>query len=343
MPITRSYSNAFEVVDYTQDLQIVPNSWTLLNDAGLFSEEMLTTRTVTFEESNMTLGLVGDQVWGAKPSANKDDVRKIRSYPVAHFPDVDALLPSDINGVRAYGSQNAADTEAAAIARKIARIRKKFDITLEVSRFKTLTTGNIYAPNGTISGSFFTDFGITQTSVDFVLGTAGTDVIGKVESVIAAMQDNANTGDVITGIVGYCSPEWFAKFIAHAKIQAAYTYYSATANQEILRNRAGGMESGLYRTFDFGGVRFIEVRTVLAGERLVPAGEVVFVPMGTNDSFVSYFAPANKFGLVNTIAEKFYLFTTRDAKGERIDLDAEMNVINVLRRPAMVIKGTTSN
>ena len=83
--------------------------------------------------------------------------------------------------------------------------------------------------------------------------------------------------------------------------------------------------------------------SVLAGERLVPAGEVVFVPMGTTDSFVSYFAPANKFGLVNTIAEKFYLFTTRDAKGERIDIDAEMNVINVLRRPALVVKGTTSN
>ena len=204
MPITRSYANSFEIIDYTQELQIVPNSWTLLNDVGLFSEEFLTTHTVTFEEQNKTLALIGDQFRGAKPQANKDDVRKIRSYPIAHFPIVDSILPADIQGKRAYGSQDQAETEASVVARKMERIRRNIDITLEVGRFSTLTTGNLYAPNGTISGNLFTDFGITQTSVDFVLGTAGTDVMSKVETVIAAMQDNANTGDVITGVVAYC-------------------------------------------------------------------------------------------------------------------------------------------
>lgn len=343
MPITRSYSNAFEVVDYTQELSIVPNAWTLLSDSGLFSDEFLTTRTVTFDQVDSTLGLIKDQQWGAKPQANKDEVRKIHSWAIPHFPVVDALLPSDINGVRGYGQQDAAMTEAEALARKIARIRRNFDITREVAAFKTLTTGTAYAPNGTVVTNFFTDMGVTQTSVDFVLGTGTTDVIVKTESVIAAMQDNAQTGDVITSVIGYASPEFFAKLIAHAKVTAAYTYYSATAGQEILRNRAGGMESGLYRQFVFGGIRFIEVRTVLAGERLVPANDCVFVPTGTSDSFVRYYAPANKFGLVNTIAEQQYLWTTRDAKGERIDIDAESNFLTVLRRPQLVVRGLTSN
>lgn len=343
MPILRSYSNAFEVQDYTLDLQIVPNSWTLLTDSGLFSDEFLSTRTVTFEQTDMTLGLIKDQQWGAKPQANKDDVRKIHAWSIPHFPIVDALLPSDINGVRAYGSKDSAMTEAEAITRKIARIRKNIDITKEVAAFQTLTTGTVYAPNGTVVTNFFTDMGVTQTSVDFVLGTATTDVIGKVESVIAAMQDNAQTGDVITSVIGYASPEFFAKLIAHAKVQVAYQYYSATANQEILRNRAGGMESGLYRQFDYGGIRFIEVRTVLAGQRLVPANEVVFVPTGTSDTFVRYHAPANKFGYVNTIAEPQYMWTTRDAKGERIDIDAETNFFTACRRPQLIVKGTTSN
>jgi hypothetical protein len=342
MPIVRSYTNAFEVVDYTQELAIVPNSWTLLTDSGLFSEEYLTTRTVTFEQTDYTLGLIADQYWGAKPQANKDDIRKIHSFAIPHFPVVDALLPSDINGVRAYGNQNAAMTEAEALARKIARIRKNYDVTKEVAAFKTLTTGTAYAPNGTVVTNFYTDMGVTQTVVDFVLGTASTDVVAKVESVIASMQDNALTGDVITGIIGYASPEFFAKLIAHAKVQAAYTYYSATSGQEIQRNRAGG-GTGLYREFTYAGIRFIEVRTVLAGQRLVPANDCIFVPIGTSDSFVRYYAPANKFGYVNTIAEPAYMWTTRDAKGERIDIDAESNFINVLRRPQLVIRGTTSN
>ena len=342
MATIRSYTNAFEVVDVTQELQLIPNSWTLLNDSGLFSEEFLSTNTVTFEEQAKTLGLIGDQFRGAKPQANKDDNRKIRSYPIAHFPVVDAIKPEDIQGKRAYGSTDMAETEAAVLARKMERIRRNMDITMEVSRFSTLTTGQLYAPNGTITGNLFTDFGITQKSVDFVLGTAGTDVVGKVEEVVAHMQDNANTGDVITGIIAYCSPEWFAKLIAHAKIQTAYQYFSATEGQMIQRNRAGG-NNGLYREFTYAGIRFIEVRTVLAGQRLIPAGEVVFVPTGTSDTFVSYFGPANRMDFVGTTAERGYLWTYRDPKGAGIDIDGEFNVTSIVRRPALVVKGTTSN
>lgn len=341
MPIIRSYTNAFEVVDYTQELAIIPTSWTLLGDVGLFSEEMLSTHTVTFEETNNTLGLITDQFRGAKPLANKDDNRKIHSYAIPHFPVADKVLPQDVQGKRAYGSTSVAETEAAVLARKMERIRRNFDVTMEVSRFATLTTGNAYAPNGTINGNFFTQTGTTQTAVDFVLGTATTDVIGKVESVIAAMQDNANTGDVITGVVGYCSPEFFAKFISHAKVQDAWRYFSATSGQEILRNRAGG--NGLYREFSYAGVRLVEVRTVLAGQRLIPANEAVFVPVGTTDSFVTYFSPANKLDFTNTMAERAYMFTYRDPKGESIDIDCEGNWLNVLRRPQLVVKGSTSN
>ena len=342
MATIRSYTNAFEVVDYTSELQLIPNSWTILNDSGLFSEEFLSTNTITFEEQAQTLGLIGDQFRGAKPQANKDDNRKIRSYPIAHFPAVDAVKPEDIQGKRAYGSNDMAETEAAVLARKMQRIRRNMDITLEVGRFSLLTTGNLYAPNGTIAGNVFTDFGITQTSVDFVLGTATTDIVAKVETIIAAMQDNANTGDVITGVIGYCSPEFFAKLISHAKIVDAYKYFSATEGQMIQRNRAGG-NNGLYREFTYAGIRFVEVRTVLAGQRLIPVGEAVFVPTGTTDTFVSYYGPANRLDFVNTIAERGYMWAWRDPKGLGIDIDSEFNVTSIVRRPALLVKATTSN
>lgn len=347
MPILRSYGNAFELQDYTQEIAIIPTSWTLLNDVGLFSEEMLSTHTVTFEEQGKTLGLITDQVRGAKPLAGKDDIRKIHSYNIPHFPYADAIKPQDVQSKRAYGSATMAETEAAVLARKMERIRRNYDVTMEVSRFATLTTGNAYGPSGTITGNFFTQTGVTQTVVDFVLGTAGTDVVGKCEAVIAAMQDNANTGDVITGVVAYCSPTFFAKLIAHAKCQQAFQYYTATEGQLIQRNRAGSNGpnniSGLYREFSFAGIRFIEVRTVLAGQTLIPAQDVVFVPTGTTDTFVSYFSPANKMDFVNTMAERTYMWTYRSPKGESVDIEAESNWLNVLRRPALVVRGTTSN
>jgi hypothetical protein len=335
MPITRSYANAFNVTDYSMELALVPLAPTLLNDSGLFSEEMLSTHTVTFEEISQSIGLVGDTYRGSKPQANFDDKRKIRSYPLAHFALTDAILPQDIQGVRAYGSTDAAETEAAVMVRKMEKIRKSFDQTLERARFSTLTSGAIFAPNGTIAGNFFTDFGITQTSVNFALDTATTDVVGKVEAVIAAMQDGADTGDVITGIQAHCSPEFFASLISHPKIQAAFQFYAST--QEPLRNRLGG--SGLYRRFVWQNVEFVEVRQSIGGTRLIPANEAVFVPMGTTDSFVTYFGPCSKMEFVNTIAERTYLFSYADPKGEKIELDASSDFINVLRRPQLVIKG----
>lgn len=339
MPITRSYGNAFEVVDYTQELQLIPLAPTLLNDTGLFAEEMLSTHTVTFEEVAQSIGLVGDTYRGSKPQANNDDNRKIRSYPLAHFAVTDSILPQDIQSKRAYGSQDAAETEAAVMARKMERIVKSFEQTLEAARFSTLTTGNIYAPNGTIAGNFFNDFGVTQTVVDFDLDVATTDVVSKVETVIAVMQDNANTGDVITGVIGYCSPEFFSAFIAHAKIQQAYQYFSATEGQMIQRNRAGA-GTGLYREFTYAGVRLIETRQQIGGQRLIPANEAVFVPVGTTDSFVTYFGPCSKLDFVNTMAERTYMFQYRDPKGERLELDASSDFINVLRRPKLVVKAT---
>lgn len=340
MAITRSFSNAFEVVDYTQELQVIPNSWTLLNDTGLFTDEPLSTHTVTFEEQNFSLGLIGDTIRGSKPMASQDASRKVRSFPIPQFAVMDAVLPQDVQGKRAYGSADMAETEGAVMLRKMERIAKAHDITMEVARFKTLSTGDLYAPNGTIAGNLFTEFDITQKSVAFALGTAGTDVIGKVEEVIAHMQDNANNGDVISSVVAYASPEFFAALISHAKVQAAYQYFTATEGQLIQRNRAGG--NGLYREFQYGGIRFIEVRTVLAGTRLVPANECIFVPLGTSDTFVTYYGPANRFEYVNTLAERRYMWSTRDAKGERIDIDSESNFLNMVKRPKLLVKGTVA-
>lgn len=338
MAVTRSYGNAFELVDYTEELNIIPLAPTLLSDSGLFEEEMLSTHTVTFEEISRTIGLVTDSYRGSKPQANKDDTRKIRSYPLAHFAMVDEILPQDIQSKRAYGSGTAAETEAAVMARKMERIVKTFSQTMEAARFRTLVTGDIFAPNGTIAGNFFNDFNVTQTSVNFALGTADTDVVAKVEEVIATIQDNANTGDVVTGMLGYCSPEFFAAFISHKKVQAAYTYFAATEGQMIQRNRAGGTMA-YNREFTYAGMRLIEVRQSIGGVRLVPANEAVFVPLGISGSFKTFFGPANKLDLVNTIAERTYMFSSRDPKGEKIDIDASSDFINTLARPQLVIKG----
>ena len=70
---TRSFSNAFEVVDQTQALKIIPNAWTLLGDTGLFKEESLSQNTVTFQEQKGVLNFYGDMVRGARPQTQLNE------------------------------------------------------------------------------------------------------------------------------------------------------------------------------------------------------------------------------------------------------------------------------
>lgn len=338
MATVRSFEKPFELVDYTQELLLVPNQWGLINELGLFRNESVSQHSVTIESSQGTLGLVTDQVRGARNSVNKDDTRNLRSFAIPHFPLDDGVKPEDIQGKRAYGSADQAETEAAVIARKLERIRKSHAATLEAARAYALTTGAIYAPNGTVAGNFYTDFGVSRKEIDFVLGTTTTELTDKAEEGIAHIQDNIQSGETVTDMVAICSPAFFGKLIKHASVKEAYKYYTST--QEPLRNRLG---SGVYRRFVHGGITYIEYRGSYNGTALITAGDAYLVPMGTSDMFMTYFSPANKFSHVNTLGEEAYAFTYRDPKDEQIQIQTESNFLNLVRRPQALVRLYTSN
>jgi hypothetical protein len=159
------------------------------------------------------------------------------------------------------------------------------------------------------------------------------------EEVIAHVQDNAGMGGSASGVMALCSPEFFSKLIAHESIKAAYQFYAST--QEPLRQRMGGPTT-MYREFFHGGVKFVEYRGSYNGQRLIPAGDAVFVPTGINDLFVTYYGPANKFEFTNTVGEEVYAFEYTDPKGEKIEIETETNFINMLTRPQLVVRGFTA-
>ena len=334
MSLIRSYQDPFKVVDRTQGLLVVPNQYGKIQQMGLFSTEGIVTDTVTFEESNSTIALVDDRMRGDRGQVGKDEVRKLRSYTVAHFPYDDAIFPKDIKGKSAYGSDGVHERVDAVMMRRSERIRKSLAQTLEFARVRTLVTGDVYSPRGTIQGNFYNDFGITREEVAFDLSNNATEVLLKQEGVIAHIQDNAFTGDVINEVVALCSPEFMNALLTQAGVKEAYKFYTST--QEPLRNRQGGM--GLDREFVHGNVRYIEYRAQVNGVPFIPAGEAYFLPMGTTDTFITYFAPAERFDMIDALGEEAYLFTKYDDVSQQIKLMAESNFLNVIRRPQLVVR-----
>ena len=339
--IVRDLKNPFAVSDWTEELLVVPNMYGMVQTMGLFDVEGVATHTISFEEINQNIGLIGDRPRGERSNVGKDYTRKVRSYSIPHFPLDDAISPRDIQGKAAYGKAGAGGVEVLdqVRARKLERVRRMHAQTLEVARVKTLTTGAIYAPNGTIAGNFYTDFSVTRKEVDFVLGTGATEVPLKNEEVIAHIQDNLFTGDIVTNIIYLCSPQFFSKYITQAGVKAAYSQYESS--QEPLRNRLG---SGINRTFTHAGVTLVEYRGFSPdGTQFIPSGDAYAFPLGTQDVFKTYFGPAERFDTVNTIGVEAYIFEFMNQTNTEIQLQSESNFINVVRRPQVVVRLFSSN
>ena len=65
------------------------------------------------------------------------------------------------------------------------------------------------------------------------------------------------------------------------------------------------------------------------------------VAQGT-EAFKTYFAPAERFGLVGTLGEQIYYFETAATNGTKIEIEAESNFYNAILRPQAVVKMTKS-
>jgi hypothetical protein len=338
--LVRSFGpgGAFEVSDWTQEITTIQNQWGTISQMGLFREESVTQYTVAFEATQENGGVIIDRVRGDRHNVAKAQPKQIHTFSIPFFNLNDEILPQDIQGKRAYGTANEADQLAEVRVKKMNYIRRAHARTLEVARAQAIVQGTVYAPSGTVVQDWNLEFNVTRTVVNFPFSSASTQVMPNIEKIIAAIQDNAGMTD-FNGIVGLCSPQFFAALISHPSIQVAYTYYAST--QDLLRSRQapGGSVTAKHREFTFGGITFMEMRDNFNGQRLIPDNEAYFVPTGT-DAFATYFAPCSRFGFVNTPGEQLYLFEQPALDGTGISLISESNHVSALLRPELVIKAT---
>ena len=331
--IIRDYGNGFKVTDLTEELVSIPNEYGLINQLGIFDVEPVSQHTVTFEASDRVIGLIGDKVRGERNNVSKDGKRVMRSYAIPHFPLDDYITPQDVQGQRAYGEEGV-ERLASVQARKLTTIRKSHAATLETARAKMITSGDIYAPNGTVVGNVYTDFGVTRKQVAMDLTNAVTDVLGKQREIVDHIQDNIMSGEMPTEIVAICSSGFFDKYVDNAQVKEAYKFYTST--QEPLRN-------GTWDQFRHGSLTLIRYDGSYKDANgnsvaLIPADEAYFIPLGTADSFKTYFSPANKFDLANTLGEQAYVFVYEDGKGSKIEIESEANLLNLMKRPQCVVR-----
>jgi hypothetical protein len=192
---------------------------------------------------------------------------------------------------------------------------------------------------GTTLYNYFTEFGLSQQAVDFVLGTAGTNVQAKVREVLRKVETELK-GETMTGVLALVAPEFFDKLIGHAKVEDAYKYYASTGAQPLREDTR--------RRFPFAGIMFEEYNatvTLSTGdtETLVPTSEGIAFPLGTLDTFVTYGAPANLIETVNTVGLPIYARQIARPDGSAIEVKTEASILPVNKRPRLAVRIFSSN
>jgi hypothetical protein len=359
MPLQINPANVNQIVDLSETINVIPNSWGLFNQLGIFETELKSQKTVMIPRTTWDEGLIPDRNWDERNNASRGPTRSYLTAAIPHFPLDDSITPNDIDGKVAFDLNplvGELETVAATRARKMMQIRMNHALTLEAARAQLITTGSVYAPSGTLTQSYgptinwYNEFGVTRTNLTLPLNDDTANPLEDVEAIIASVQDGLRSGAIVDRIVAVASPAFFNALITHPYVTDAYKYYAQVQGQQILNARLTAKAYGLdarYRTFDFGGVLWIEYRGGYTDRNTgtfvpyIPVGEAYAFPQVSSEAaFKTYFAPANRFDTINRVAQEAYFFEKLGDWQDKIEIMTESNFMNAILRPQALVRIT---
>lgn len=342
MPITNSPLQPGKVVDLSSDINIIPNEWGWVQRLGLFTPKYGRTKTVMVPRKTEDQHLMVDRNWDERNPTISGGQRDWITYAIPHYPVDDAILPNDIDGVIDFDSLIRGgmqlETVGAVRAEKMARIRRAHATVLELARLQVLKNGTVYAPNGTVTTNYYTEYNISRETFGLNLASPTIRPSVGIGEAVGYLQDTLQNGEMASAFVALCSSDFFDDLVNNAFIQESYLYFQRAQGENLLNatlNR-GSRLGALSRQFEYGGVTFIEVRGGIGSTKYIEDGEAYMFPLGT-EQFETWFAPANRLSTVNKAALESYYFEYPNSKDDIIEIMSETNFLNVLKRPDLVV------
>ena len=330
-------ADAFNMVSLTKAINILPNNYGRIREMGLFTGRGVRTRSIIVEEMNGVLNLLPTLPPGSPGTVGSHAKRTVRSFTIPHIPHDDSILPEAYQGIRTFGQENELVAVSQIVNDRLQVMRNKHAITLEHLRMGALK-GTILDADASTIYNLYTEFGITQKTIDFVLGTDATLVPKLCRDVTRHIEDNLK-GEVMSGVRCLVDSSFFDKLIAHPEVEKAYINYAMAATI---------LGTDIRKGFTFQGITFEEYRgtaTDAAGtaRKFITADYGIAFPEGTMNTFETLYAPADFMETANTMGMELYA-KQEPRKFERgIDLHTQSNPLPMCYRPGVLVTVHTSN
>lgn len=341
----------YTATDLTDQVNVIPNRYGLLNELNLFPTEGATSTIVEIHYENKTLRVLPMKDRGSPSTPMLSETGKTIFVEIPHFPAQDLITPKDLQDMLRVDNRTKRHvTLEEELAKRLLSIRNTHAVTREWVRASALQ-GIITDGNGNTIYNLNTVFGINPTTIDFVLGTAGTDVIAKCQQLWQSITSNLH-GEVMNSIEAIVDPTFFNELIEHANV-AKYWVQAEQATQianMVRRERQGNMWG---REFYFQNILFREYYGTAPIKSGSPAaitstpfwaqGTGTAYPVGTLNMFRTYDAPANDLRFVGEVGSEIYVSPKMLDHGKGLELESESNPLALCKRPEALVQIKTSN
>lgn len=334
MPITRSLTNAYELTDWTQEINELDRQYALVPD-GVFEQFETTQTSISLDKDSRTTTLLPSVKRGPRGSTyNQDRTFDTFTIGLAYFKHSDYLTPEDIQGVRMMGMPDGAERINVARARKLEQMRRDYDMSMEYMKFRCITEAKSITPSGEVSVDTFEEFGLTQTAVTWDLTTTDFDLSVAIRDVKRKVRDGMKNGGVMIEPTILLESSDFDAVVTHANVKDAYKYFNASTNIQRDDIIDGFRHAGVTLMPLDGAFNLPDGTT----EDIMTVGTGFAVPLTAN-IFRQYSGPSNKLSGANQgPVSDLYAYEYADPKDEAIEFQIESSPLFLCTAPSALIK-----
>lgn len=330
------HEDAFGVVPLTDAINKPVFQPGRLGQMGIFMETSVTTVDIAIEEREGILILVPPTPRGGPGTTIPKPGRALRVLRAPHFEINDAIMAEEVQGVRAWGTENDTQMVQDKVAERIVIHRGSHEATMEYARVGAVGGIITYADGSTMN--LFKEFDVTQEPVvDFALDTSVDGALRlKCTEVIRTMSRNMG-GVPFTGVSAICGDDFFDALLKNPEVRATFlnTPFAGELRQPYIN-----YQGQIYGTFPFGGIVWENYRGYVGGTEFIESDKCHLFPTGTVNLFKTYMAPADYNETVNRPGQRIYVKQYDMPNDKGVHFDSQMNPLNICTRPKALMKGT---
>jgi len=333
--------SAFSLIDALEEINTKPDYLgTLDKEFGLFQQRPVRTETVAIEKRDNVLSLIQTTPRGAPLEEGGPGDRTIRDFRTVRIAKGDNITASEIQGIRAFGSETELKAVGAEINYRLKLLTDDLELTHENMRLSAVQ-GVLTDADGSTIYDWFTQWGVSQDSeIDFDLDNgspASGALIKKCDQVVTQTRQAAK-GARFTRIIGLCGTSFWRDLIAHEHVQKLWELITLYGDQTGI---AAIMGLPGNHVIEFGGITFVRYwgtdddSTVAIG-----TNECKFFPLGGRGVFQVAYSPMESFGFANTPGRDRYALIVRDTERDMwVKPEVYSYPLHICTRPKMLQRG----